>query len=174
MQHREYSHDKIIRSIESVLSRRDINYLTHEAYTFIHLHCGSIAHYSLEGWKSTYRDLRDFINFFLVKNEYSACLADPPSFMNLTIENRQIILAIVDVCKRYRQEITDEINNREREVSFEIAKMLQSGELSLRDLLCNIQDVEQLVHNTREKRPTRLIHQLFPKSSEQRGTKKSN
>lgn len=166
MSHRQFSQEKIVQSIEKVLSRRDISFLTHEAYTFIHLHCGSIAHFNLEGWKSTYRDLRDFIDFFLVRNEYGACLADPPRFMNLTEENRQTILAIVNVCKKYREEIRVEISKREKEVSREIGMKLASGELSLRELFCKTQDIEELVHNPRAK-PMRPIHQLFPKPSEQ-------
>src|SRR5579872_6453091 len=109
MPSREFSKDRIVRSIERVLSKRDINLLTQEAYTFIHLYCGSIAHFSIEGWKHTYRDLRDFLNFFLVRNEYGTCLIDPPQFMNLTDENRQIILAIVSVCQKYQEEIANEI-----------------------------------------------------------------
>jgi hypothetical protein len=53
MPSREFSKERIVRSVEKVLSNRDINYLSNQAYTFIHLHAGSIAHFSLEGWKHT-------------------------------------------------------------------------------------------------------------------------
>lgn len=149
MQRIERSQERIVRSIERVLSRRDINFLTQEAYTFIHLYCGSIAHYNLEGWKHTYRDLRDFINFFLVRNEYGVCLVDPPKFMNLTEEKRQILQEIVNACKKYRQEIENEINEREKQAGREIGKKLLSGELSLRDLFSSAQEIEQLVDHTK-------------------------
>jgi hypothetical protein len=154
MPHREFSEERIVRSIERVLSRRDISLLTQEAYTFIHLKCGSIAHFSLEGWKHTYRDLREFINFFLVRNEYGVCLVDPPRFMNLTEQNRNIILAIVGVCKKYQKEILDEISEREKEVGREIGKKLSSGELSLLELFRRTSDIEQLVYDMRAEKPT--------------------
>jgi hypothetical protein len=147
MPSREFSKERIVRSIERVLSNRDISFLTQEAYTFIHLLCGSIAHFSLEGWRHTYRDLRDFLNFFLVKNEYGTCLVDPPPFMNLTDENRQIILAVVSVCQKYREEIANEIDEREAELGKEIGKKLSSGELSLQELFRRRSDIEDLIYS---------------------------
>ena len=38
-------------------------------YSFLHLHCGSIAHYSIQGWIATYPTLGDLKEFFK-KNEY--------------------------------------------------------------------------------------------------------
>ena len=146
MPHREFSEARIVRSIERVLRRKDVDLLTYEAYTFIHLYCGSIAHFSLEGWKHTYKDLRDFLNFFLLRNEYGASLVDPPKYMNLSEQNRKIILEIVSLCQKYRDEITNEINEREKIVSREIGKKLESGELSLKDLVRRTSDIEELVY----------------------------
>jgi len=145
MPSREFSKERIVRSIERVLSNRDINLLTQEAYAFIHLHCGSIAHFSIEGWKHTYRDMRDFLNFFLVRNEYGTCLVDPPPFMNLTHEDRQIILAVVSVCQKYREEVVNEIDKEEARVCREIGRKLSSGELSLRELFGRRQEIEELI-----------------------------
>ena len=133
-----------MRSIERVLSRRSIDLLTQEAYTFIHLYCGSIAHFNLEGWKHTYRDLRDFLNFFLLRNEYGVCLVNPPEFMNLTEENREIILAVVNICQKYRQEIVKEFDQREARVGADIGKKLSSRELSLRELFGRKAEIEEL------------------------------
>jgi len=135
-----------VRSIERVLSRRSIDLLTQEAYTFIHLYCGSIAHFNLEGWKHTYRDLRDFLNFFLLRNEYGVCLVNPPEFMNLTEENTEIILAVVNICQKYREEIVKEFNQREARVGAEIGKKLSSGELSLRELFGRKAEIEELLY----------------------------
>jgi hypothetical protein len=141
---------KIVRSIERVLSNRNIDLLTKEAYTFIHLYCGSIAHFSLEGWKHTYRDLRDFINFFLVRNEYGCCLVDPPEFMNLTQKNRHIIQEIVSVCQDHREQIVDEINQREAEIAREVGRKLVSGELSLSELFRRRPEIEQAINTPRK------------------------
>jgi hypothetical protein len=151
MPERKFNKDRIVRCIERVLSRRSIDLLTQEAYTFIHLHCGSIAHFDLEGWKYTYRDLRDFLNFFLVRNEYGSCLVDPPQFMNLTDENRQIILGVVGICQKYRKEIVDEINEREASIGRDIGKKLSSGELSLRELFGRKAEIEELIFSNKSR-----------------------
>jgi hypothetical protein len=145
MPSREFSSERIVRSVERVLSNRDIDHLTYEAYTFIHLHCGSIAHFSLEGWKHTYRDLRVFLNFFLVRNEYGVCLVDPPQFMNLSEQNRRIVLAIVDVCQKYREQIVNEIEEREAMTAKEIGRKLMSGELTLFELFRRKSRIEEFV-----------------------------
>lgn len=146
MQSREFSKERIVRCIEKVLANRNIDLLTQEAYTFIHLHCGSIAHFSIDGWKHTYRDLRDFLHFFLVKNEYGSCLVDPPEFMNLTSENREIILSIVKVCQKYNDQIMKELQEREAQASVLIGKKLLSGELSIRELFRRRSEIEAWIH----------------------------
>jgi hypothetical protein len=163
---RQFSQERIVRSIDRVLSRRDINLLSQEAYTFIYLHAGSIAHFSLEGWKHTYKDLRDFLNFFLVRNEYGVCLVDPPQFMNLSEENRKIILAIVDVCQRYREQIVSEIEEREARTAREIGMKLMSGELTLSELFRRKSQIEELILSNRadndEKDPERAAFEIVP------------
>ena len=166
MPQREFSPERIVRSVERVLSRRDINLLTQEAYTFIHLHAGSIAHFSLEGWKHTYKDLRDFLNFFLVRNEYGVCLVDPPQFMNLSEQNREIILGIVDVCQKYREQIVNEIEEREARTAKEIGMKLVSGELSLSELFRKRSQIEELILSNQtaddEKEPERAAFEIVP------------
>jgi hypothetical protein len=73
---------------------------------------------------------------------------DPPQFMNLTHEKRQIILAVVSVCEKYREEIIDEIDEREAKLGREIGKKLASGELSLRELFGRRSDVEELIYSS--------------------------
>ena len=144
----QFSKKRVVRSIEKVLANRDIDFLTQEAYTFIHLYAGSIAHFSLEGWKQTYSDLRDFLNFFLVKNEYGSSLVDPPQFMNLSNQNREIILSIVKVCQKYSNQITKELQEREIQVSKEIGKKLVSGELTITDLFKKRSEIEGSIRST--------------------------
>jgi hypothetical protein len=148
MQVRAFRRDSIVRNIEKILREKNIDFLTQETYSFIHLFCGSIAHFSLEGWKQTYRDLRDFLDFFLVKNEYGTCLVDPPEFMNLTKEHRAIILGIVDICLRYEKEVRDELNDREAEASENLGRKLVSGELTIRKLFASREELERALYST--------------------------
>jgi hypothetical protein len=131
----EFKKERIARCVEMICKNRDINYLTKEAYQFITLYCGSIAHFDIEGWKSVYSDLRDFLNFFLVRNEYGDCLVHPPERMNLSQENKQIVLEIVSICMKYKEEIFKELDQKEREASIEIARRLLSGQISLKQLV---------------------------------------
>lgn len=137
MQFRAFRRDSIVQNVEKILRTRNIDFLTQETYSFIHLYCGSIAHFSLEGWKQTYRDLRDFLDFFLVKNEYGSSLVDPPKFMNLTSENRDTILGIVGVCLKYEKEVREDLDKKEAQTSVELGKKLVSGELTIRKLLAS-------------------------------------
>jgi hypothetical protein len=147
MQVRAFRRDNIIRNVEKILRKRNIDFLTEETYSFIHLYCGSIAHFNQEGWKQTYRDLRDFLDFFLVRNEYGVCLVDPPKFMNLTEESRAIILGIVSVCIRYEKEVREELDKRELESSVKIGKKLVSGELSIRKLFASREELERELYS---------------------------
>jgi hypothetical protein len=44
-------------------------------YDFLHLHCGSIAHYNIQGWITEYPTLEDLKQFFK-KNEYGKRVLD--------------------------------------------------------------------------------------------------
>ena len=127
----EYSKERITASVERILKHRNVAHLTKEAYDFITMHCGSIAHYDIHGWRAAYADPRDFLNFFLVRNEYGDCLADLPA---LSRENAEIVAAVVDVCRRYRDEVFAELDGKEREMGAEVGRKLISGEITLKQL----------------------------------------
>lgn len=50
----------IVSNVKSVFKNADINKLRPEAYHFITLHMGFIAHYDIHGFRAEYADLRDF------------------------------------------------------------------------------------------------------------------
>jgi hypothetical protein len=60
----------IVNSVRRVLEGRNIEHLTKQAYEFITLYTGFIAHYNLQGFQDTYADLRDFVKS-LQTSEYS-------------------------------------------------------------------------------------------------------
>jgi hypothetical protein len=131
-----------VKSIEKVLKKKDLKYLTKEAYNFITLRCGSIAHYNIECWRYYYRDLRDFLDFFLVKNEYGECLAKVSEHDYLPVEDKEVIKEIISTCNKYRDSIFSELEKEERKQSVEVAKRLLNGEITLKQLVNSYVDIQ--------------------------------
>gem|GEM_PF-3176502 len=131
-----------MKSIEKVLKKRDLKYLNEEAYNFITLRCGSIAHFSIEGWRYYYRDLRDFLDFFLVKNEYGECLAKVSELDYWPVEDKEVIREIISACNEYRDSIFSELERDERKQSVEVAKRLMNGEITLKQLFKSYADMQ--------------------------------
>jgi hypothetical protein len=131
-----------VKSIEKVLRKRDLKYLTREAYNFITLRCGSIAHFSIEGWRYHYRDLRDFLDFFLIKNEYGECLAKVSELDYWPVEDKEVIREIISTCSKYRDSIFFELDEEERKQSVEVAKRLLNEEITLKQLFKSYADMQ--------------------------------
>jgi len=131
-----------VKSIEKVLKKRDLKYLTKEAYNYITLRCGSIAHFSIDGWRYYYRDLRDFLDFFLVKNEYGECLAKVTELDYWPVEDREVIREIIATCSKYRNNVFFELDEKERKQSVEAAKRLLNGEITLKQLFRSYADIQ--------------------------------
>jgi len=131
-----------VKSIEKVLKKKDLKYLTKEAYNFITLRCGSIAHFSIEGWRYHYRDLRDFLDFFLVKNEYGECLVKVSELDYWSVEDREVIREIISTCSKYRNNVFFELDEEERKQSVEAAKRLMNGEITLKQLFRSYADMQ--------------------------------
>lgn len=55
----------VIKNFKEVVETRSIDKMNKELYEFLHLHCGFIAHYDINGFKATYRDPRDFAEVFI-------------------------------------------------------------------------------------------------------------
>ena len=122
--------------------KRDLKYLTKEAYNFITLGCGSIAHFSIDGWRYHYRDLRDFLDFFLVKNEYGECIAKVSELDYWSVEDREVIREIISTCSKYRDSIFSELEKEGRKQSVEVAKRLMNEEITLKQLVKSYADMQ--------------------------------
>jgi hypothetical protein len=131
-----------VKSIEKVLKKKDLKYLTKEAYCFITLRCGSIAHFSIDGWRYHYRDLRDFLDFFLVKNEYGECIAKVSELDYWSVEDKEVLREIIATCSKYRESIFSELERDERKQSVEVAKRLMNGEITLKQLFKSYADMQ--------------------------------
>jgi hypothetical protein len=131
-----------VKSIEKVLMKRDLKYLTKEAYNYITLRCCSIAHFSIDGWRYYYRDLRDFLDFFLVKNEYGECIAKVSELDYWSVEDKEVIREIIATCSKYRDSIFSELEKEGRKQSVEVAKRLMNEEITLKQLLRSCADMQ--------------------------------
>ena len=54
---------KAYKKFKSVIEKRDINLMNKNLYEHLHLHCGFIAHYDINGFRATYEDPHDFLRF---------------------------------------------------------------------------------------------------------------
>jgi hypothetical protein len=132
-----FKKENILHSVELILSNKEISYLTEEAYKFITLYCGSIAHYSKNGWCYEYSDLRDFVNFFLKRNEYGDNLSDEEKSLyrrQMTAQEREVVEGIVELCERYKEGIFAFLDELEGRKAKELARQLETGQIKLRDL----------------------------------------
>ena len=55
----------LIKNFKEVIENKDIGRMNKELYEFLHLHCGFIAHYDINGFKATYKSPRDFAEVFI-------------------------------------------------------------------------------------------------------------
>ena len=55
----------VIKNFKEVIENKDIDRMNKELYEFLHLHCGFIAHYDINGFKATYKSPRDFAEVFI-------------------------------------------------------------------------------------------------------------
>ncbi|MFQ6095144.1 MAG: hypothetical protein ACE5NN_03265 [Candidatus Bathyarchaeia archaeon] len=65
----------LLRNLRSIINSNHMNKMSKELYKFLHLVCGSIAHYDRYGWIATYPTVNALRNFF-VKNEYGKRVLD--------------------------------------------------------------------------------------------------
>jgi len=55
----------VIKNFKEVIETRNIDKMNKELYEFLHLHCGFIAHYNINGFKDTYRNPQEFAEVFI-------------------------------------------------------------------------------------------------------------
>lgn len=69
-----WSFDETIRDIRKVI-KGGMEKMTNRLYEFLHLCCGSIAHYNKQGWIDTYPTVKDLRQFF-TRNEFGERVLD--------------------------------------------------------------------------------------------------
>lgn len=70
-----WSKDKILADVKRITKNGDMTQMTNHLYEFLHLCCGSIAHYNKLGWIDTYPTVSDLKRFF-ANNEFGQKVID--------------------------------------------------------------------------------------------------
>ena len=55
----------VIKNFKEVIENKNIDRMNNKLYEFLHLHCGFIAHFDINGFKATYKSPRDFAEVFI-------------------------------------------------------------------------------------------------------------
>ena len=63
---------RVVKNFRKVIEIRDINAMKKELYQFLNLHCGFIAHYDINGFKSVYSPPKEFAEVFIRHFDSSA------------------------------------------------------------------------------------------------------
>ncbi len=128
----------IAKNVEAVARKKDIKVLSMDAYEFIILKMGFIAHYNLFGFHDAYEDLREFF-LRLQTGEYSRekdynldqaeRQANDLFFKNNYGEENQkntawLMKELVNIARRYEEEIKEHFNSIEMKKDLSAAKLL--------------------------------------------------
>ena len=142
-----YKVDALRNNIQSVFKNKDITKLNKPTYTFITLYMGFIAHYDLQGFQSTYKDLRDFVKR-LQTSEYSSDKNYNMTQVDYYLTNYFLnqnkdyyisvsegIKAIVRIARHWESSINTDLNHLEKTSQIAYAlKLLKHHQVGIEDI----------------------------------------
>ena len=114
----------VIKNFKEIIENKDIGRMHKELYEFLHLHCGFIAHYDINGFKATYKNPRDFAEVFIRHFDrehpyYSGiyrCHEEPYNDTGFT--KAQIKTEFERIVDRHKEEISRWANEEQRNERF--------------------------------------------------------
>jgi len=121
----------VVRNFRRVIEKRDMSLMGKELYEFLHLHCGFIAHYNMDGFKSAYAGPRDFSDTFIrhfdPEHRYfdGVCRCDEESYEDTGFTRAQIKEAFIRIVQRHKETIStwaEQCLRNERRTAFQILK----------------------------------------------------
>ena len=121
----------VVKNFRKVIEGRNIKAMNKELYEFFHLHCGFIAHYNIDGFKSTYARPLDFAEVFIrhfdKDHRYFSgiypCHEDPYKNAGFTkAEIKQEFRRIVEIHKDSIGRWAENRQRNERHAAFKILK----------------------------------------------------
>ena len=122
---------RVVKNFRKVIESRDINAMKKELYQFLNLHCGFIAHYDINGFKSVYSPPKEFAEVFIRhfdrKHRYFSgiypCHEDPYKDTGFTkADIKQEFCRIVDM---HKDSIGRWAENRQRNERYDAFKILK-------------------------------------------------
>ena len=85
---------KVLKCVRAIQKSNDMRKMTKYFYEFLHLQCGSIAHYDMGGWIATYPSVHD-LRMFFQKNEHGRrVINDIPDWHT---DAKAVVLEIEDI-----------------------------------------------------------------------------
>ena len=117
----------LVNNLIRLIKDRNMDKLKKPLYQFINLNCGFIAHYNIDGFKSTYNERNDFIYFLKkLKNGCEIYHCDKEDNYNYGYINEEVKIAFKDI-------LTDNLLNQiESEIIQENTKERRQQYLDLR------------------------------------------
>jgi len=127
----------VVRNFREVIEKRDMSLMTQELYEFLHIYCVFIAHYNINGFKTTYSCPRDFAGTFIrhfdPEHRYFEgvyrCHEEPYKETGFT--KAQIKEAFIRIVKMHKDTISRWAEQRQRDeryFTFEALKKEFEGE----------------------------------------------
>ena len=128
----------VIKNFKHVIETRDIGRMNKELYEFLTLYSGFIAHYNIEGFKSTYRDPKNFAGVFIKHfdkdhmyyNGVHSCHLSPYKDTGLT--KAEIKREFEKVVDRHKKEISQWASGEQRKERYalylKLKKEFEGGE----------------------------------------------
>jgi len=122
---------RVVKNFRKVIEIRDINAMKKELYQFLNLHCGFIAHYDINGFKSVYSPPKEFAEVFIrhfdSEHRYFSgiypCHEDPYKDTGFTkADIKQEFCRIVDM---HKDSIERWAENRQRNERYDAFKILK-------------------------------------------------
>tara|TARA_Y100000310_G_scaffold335935_1_gene419200 strand:- start:761 stop:1156 length:396 start_codon:yes stop_codon:yes gene_type:complete len=112
----------LVNNLKRIIKARNMEPLQKKLYEFIHLHCGFIAHYNLNGFKHTYYEGQEFQTFLEdLKEGCNVYACDMEDNYNYGYTNKEVKEAIAEI-------LTDELLGQiQQEVNVD-AKQERFGE----------------------------------------------
>jgi hypothetical protein len=112
---------RIVNNVRKVFLTKSIDALNKQAYRFITLRMGFIAHYDLYGFRATYEDLRDFA-LTLQTSEYSRdrdYQLRGRYTANMVFSDAEVVREIVRIAEVFEPEMVEHFGaiDREHEVA---------------------------------------------------------
>lgn len=74
-----YGFKDTVKQFKAIFKRGNLEKMSNKAYEFLHLCCGSIAHYNKQGWIWEYDNSADRLRAFFRRNEYGSDIVSDQS-----------------------------------------------------------------------------------------------